>query len=325
MGAGHDHGGSPNQRRLAIVLALAATYMVAEVVGGLVTNSLALLADAAHMLSDVGALALSMFAIWMASRPAPPARTYGYYRTEILAALVNGATLVAVSIYIFVEAYERLGAPPDVQGPLMLAIAAGGLATNLVGLWILNAGKAESLNMKGAWLHVLTDSLGSAGAMAAAGLIWAFGWNWADPAISVLIGVLVLYSAWGLVRDATGVLMEGAPGHIDVDAVRDALIAIPGAREVNDLHVWSITSGMEALSAHVVVEEGVDPREFIGALHQGVHDRFGIDHLTIQLDARGSCDGRPCAYDAAKGATEHHAVTRPALPAPDGGRGGAAR
>ncbi|MGH7458092.1 MAG: cation diffusion facilitator family transporter, partial [Longimicrobiaceae bacterium] len=221
MGAGHNHGhahggsaGSRNRERLAITLGLVTFYMVVEVVGGLLTNSLALLADAGHMLSDAGALALSLFAIWIAQKPATSKHTYGYYRTEILAALANGATLVAISIYIFVEAYQRFDDPPEVQGALMMGIAVGGLAINLIGLWILNAGKGESLNVRGAWLHVLSDALGSVGAILAGGLIWAFGWNWADPAASVTIGLLVLYSSWALLKETVAVLMEGTPGHI---------------------------------------------------------------------------------------------------------------
>ncbi|MEW5926063.1 MAG: cation diffusion facilitator family transporter [Gemmatimonadota bacterium] len=295
MGAGHSHGhshghahggsyGAENRKRLAITLGLVTVYMVAEVVGGLLTNSLALLADAGHMLSDAAALALSLFALWIAQKPATPKHTYGYYRTEILAALANGATLVAVSIYIFIEAYERIGEPPEVQGALMMGIALGGLAINLIGLWILNAGKAESLNVRGAWLHVLTDALGSVGAIAAGGLIWAFGWNWADPVASVLIGVLVLYSSWALLKETVAVLMEGAPGHIDVDQVSEAIKQVPGVQAVHDLHVWTITSGMVAMSGHVVVDDGHFGQAILKEIRKPLHDRFGIDHSTIQLE-----------------------------------------
>jgi cobalt-zinc-cadmium efflux system protein len=296
MGAGHNHtgghthretAGGRNKRRLAIVLALVAVYMVAEVVGGLLTNSLALLADAGHMLSDAGALALSLFAIWVAQRPATPRHTYGYYRTEILAALVNGATLVAISIYIFIEAFRRFGEPPEVQGALMMGIAVGGLLINLIGLWILNTGRSESLNICGAWLHVLTDALGSVGAIAAGALIWAFSWNWVDPLASVLIGVLVLYSSWALLKETVAVLMEGTPGHIDVDEVRGAIGSIPGALFVHDLHVWTITSGMVALSAHVVVEENRFDQAMLKTIRELLHDRFEIDHATVQLEHEG--------------------------------------
>ena len=294
MGAGHSHGhahggsaGSRNRKRLAITLGLVVTYMVAEVVGGILTNSLALLADAGHMLSDAAALALSLFAIWIAQKPATPRHTYGYYRTEILAALVNGATLVAISIYIFYEAYERIGEPPEVQGALMMAIAVGGLLINLTGLWILNAGKGESLNVHGAWLHVLTDALGSVGAIIAGGLIWAFGWNWADPVASVVIGILVIFSSWSLLKETVAVLMEGTPGHIDVDEVRDTIRDVPGVTSVHDLHVWTITSGMVSLSAHVCVEDGRMGQEMLRQIRAPLHDRFGIDHVTIQLEHEG--------------------------------------
>ena len=296
MGAGHAHGGGhthshgppsgrdQNRKRLGLVLGLVVLYMIAEVVGGLLTGSLALLADAGHMLSDAGALALSLFALWIAARPPTPRHTYGYYRTEILAALVNGATLVAISIYIFIEAYRRLSEPPEVQGGLMMVVAVGGLVINLLGLWILNAGKTESLNMRGAWLHVLTDALGSIGAIAAGALIWVFGWNWADPVASVLIGLLVLYSSWSLMKETIAVLMEGAPGHLDVDEVRDAIRAARGVASVHDLHVWTITSGMVALSAHVVAEDGQQAPVILRRLQDVLHERFGIDHTTIQVE-----------------------------------------
>ena len=282
-GGGHSHG-SKNTKRLTITLILAGGYMVAEVVGGLVANSLALLADAGHMLSDVAALGLSLFAIWFARRPANPKRTYGYYRAEILAALLNGATLVAISIYIFVEAYQRFRDPPEVQGAILMGIAVGGLVVNLIGLWILNAGKGESLNVRGAWLHVLTDALGSVGAVLAGLFVWAFNWNWADPAISVLIGLLVIYSSWALLKQSVAVLMEGAPHGIDVDEVRDALRSVPGVQAVHDLHVWTITSGMDSLSAHVVTADAANQWNLLKELRKVVHDRFGIDHITVQIE-----------------------------------------
>ena len=258
--------------------------MIAEVVGGLLTNSLALLADAGHMLSDAASLALALFAMWIAQRPPTPRHTYGYYRTEILAALINGATLVAIAIYIFIEAYERVGEPPEVQGALMMGIAVGGLIINLVGLWILNAGKSESLNVHGAWLHVLTDALGSVGAIVAGALIWAFGWNWADPVASVLIGLLVIYSSWALLKETVAVLMEGAPGHIDVDEVRGAIRSIDGVAAVHDLHVWTITSGMVALSAHVEATGARPHSVLLKEIQNVLHDGFEIDHATIQIE-----------------------------------------
>lgn len=303
MGAGHHHGhghshghghhhhgsaGSRNRRRLMITLVLAAVYMVAEAVGGWWANSLALLADAGHMLSDVGALALSLFAIWIAQRPATPQRTYGYYRTEILAALVNGATLIAISLLIFVEAYRRFSEPQPVAGAVVMWIAIGGLLVNLLGLWMLHGGKDESLNVRGAWLHLLTDALGSVGAILGGAAVWAFGWNWADPLVSVLIGLLVIWSAWHLVRESVAVLLEGTPAHIDVATVRAAMIEVDGVEEVHDLHVWTITSGMEAMSGHVVVGDGgrAPGGDVLAELHRVLHERFGLHHMTIQVESR---------------------------------------
>lgn len=295
MGAGHSHhghshghhhhgGSAVNRRRLAFTLVLVALYMVAEFVGGLLSGSLALLADAGHMLSDAAALGLSLFAIWISQRPPTPRRTWGYYRIEILAALVNGVALVVLSIFILREAFERFRDPGTVDAPVLMAIAAGGLLVNLVSLGILSGGKEQSLNIRGAWLHVLTDALGSVQAIVAGALIWAFGWAWADPVASMLISLLVIYSAWDLLRDTVGVLMEGAPPHIDVDEVRDCLMALPCVVGVHDLHVWTITSGMESLSCHVVVEDGQSYCDALTEVRATLHGRFGIDHLTIQVE-----------------------------------------
>lgn len=276
-----------SKQRLGIALGLAAGYMVAEVVGGLLTNSLALLADAGHMLSDVAALGLSWFALWMAERPPNANKTYGYYRMEILAALVNGAALVAVAIYVFIEACERMLQPRQVQGGAMLAIAAGGLGVNLLSLAVLRGVRDASLNLRGAWLHVLGDSLGSVGAMLAGVLIWAFGWQWADPAVSAGIGALIVYSAWRLLSESVAVLMESAPRGIDVDAVEATLRAVPGVRSVHDLHVWTITSGMDSLSAHVVAEDHGPSAPLLGEVRHVLAARFGIHHVTIQIEPEG--------------------------------------
>jgi cobalt-zinc-cadmium efflux system protein len=282
---------------LTIVLALVAGYMLAELIGGLLTNSLALLADAGHMLSDAAALGLSVFAIWIGQRPPTPKRTYGYYRTEILAALANGATLVAISLFVFVEAFRRLGRPPEVEGNLMMAIAGGGLLVNLAGLWILNAGRSESLNVRGAWLHVLSDALGSVGVVAAGVSISVFGWSWADPVASIIIGALVLFSSWALLKEAVAVLMEEAPGHLNVDEIRNAITSIENVLGVEDLHVWTITSGLISLSAHVAVDEARPGREMLTDIRRRLHDGFGIDHLTIQLEPAGFAKlQRPCDY-----------------------------
>ena len=284
--------GSRQRGRLTLALLLAAVYMLAEVAGGLLSNSLALLADAGHMLTDVAALGLALFAIWAAQRPATPQRTYGYHRMEILAALVNGATLVAIAILIFAEAFRRWSSPPAVRGGLMLAVACGGLAVNLASLWILRGGRNESLNVRGAWLHTLTDTLGSVQAIGAGVLISAFGWNWADPLASVLIGVLVIVSSWGLLRESVGVLMEGVPMHLKLDEVTEAMAGVAGVVAVHDLHVWTITSGFVALSAHVVVEPTCS-EDVLWQVRAVLHDRFGIDHSTIQVERRSGRHGLP--------------------------------
>jgi cobalt-zinc-cadmium efflux system protein len=285
MSAGHPHLGPParQRRRLGLALGLVVAYMAAEVVGGLASNSLALLADAGHMLADAAALGLSLFAVWAAQRPATPRRTFGYHRMEILAALANGAVLIAVSILIVVEAYRRVLAPPAVRGGLMLAVACGGLVVNLAALSILHGGREESLNVRGAWLHALTDTLGSVQAIVAGVLISAFGWEWADPVASGLIGILVVLSAWSLVRDAVAVLMEGVPAGISLAEIVDAIAGVRGVLAVHDLHVWTITSGFVSLSAHVVVTPACE-EDVLWRVRGVLHERFGIDHSTIQVE-----------------------------------------
>lgn len=275
MGTAHAHSHRQrdrNKKRLLLTLSLAAVYMIAEIVGGWLSNSLALLADAGHMFSDVAALALSLLALWIAERPPTPQRTYGYYRAEILAALSNGAMLVVIAIFILLEAFRRLPRPPEVQGPLMMAIAVGGLAINLLSLWILHPAKAENLNVRGAWLHVMSDTFGSLGAMLAGGLIWAWHWHWADTLISILIAGLVIHSAWTLLQESVAILMEGTPRGIDVDAVRNAMVGVAGVMAVHDLHMWTITSGLEALSAHVIVENGRPFQKLLKEMHDMLHD-----------------------------------------------------
>ena len=294
----HDHSHrtksrSANQRRLTATLVLVLFYMAAEVIGGLLSGSLALLADAGHMLSDAGSLALALFAMWLASRPSGSQHTYGYYRTEILAALVNGATLVAISILIFTEAYQRLMNPPEVHAGIMMVVASGGLVVNLVGLWLLQEGRGESLNMQGVWLHILADTLGSCQAIAAGALIWAFGWHWADPVASIIIGVLIIFSSWSVLKESVAVLMESSPLHIDVDEVLEAMREVEGAAGVHDLHIWTITSGMVALSAHVLPESECDRDDLLKNLSNTLKQRFTISHVTIQIESPAH-DCEPC-------------------------------
>ncbi len=290
-GDAHGHAHAPRgQRELLLVLLLSACTMVAELVGGLLTNSLALLADSGHMLSDVAALALSLFAAWIAARPPSARRTYGYYRAEILAALLNGALLVALAILIMVEAYRRLSQPPVVAGMPMMAVASGGLLVNALGLWILRAGRARSLNLHGAWLHVMSDALGSVGAVVAGFLVWRFGWTAADPLTSALIALLIVWSSLTLLRQSVNVLMEGTPHGIDLARVRRAMAGVRGVDAVHDLHVWSITTGMDALSAHVVATDPAGQKELLAELRATLEQGFGISHVTIQIE-HAPCGG----------------------------------
>lgn len=296
---GHDHfeghmhsDRSRNRKKLMWALVIVCVYMFAEFAGGFLTGSLALMADAGHMLSDAASLGLALFALWLAERPSPSRHTWGYYRSEILAALVNGAALVAVSIFIFLEAYERLLRTPEVRGELMMGIAAGGLLVNLIGLRILHGGKDESLNLKTVWLHVLADTLGSVQAILAGLAIWLLGWNWADPVASILIGLLVVYSSWNVLKESVAVLMESSPGDIDVDEVYELMRSVDGADDVHDLHVWTITSGLIALSAHVRCAGKFDRDELLHRMQRELEGAFGIGHITLQIESpafRGNC------------------------------------
>lgn len=281
----HSPGGAGGGTgvRLVWTLGLTLSYMAAELVGARLTNSLSLLADAGHMLSDAGALSLSLFALWMARREPTPSRTFGYYRTEILVALANGALLVALAVLIGREAVERLAEPPLVRGGVLMVVAAGGLLVNLVGLLVLRGGVAESLNVRGAFLHVAGDALGSMQVLLAGAAAQWLGWRWVDPVASLLIAVLIVISAWGLLAEAVSVLMEGVPGHVDVDQVRDAIVGVAEVTAVHDLHIWSIGSGFVALSAHVRVEAQAG-QDVLWQIHQVLHDRFDIGHTTIQIE-----------------------------------------
>jgi cobalt-zinc-cadmium efflux system protein len=282
---GHPHQSGSNRRRLAIVLTLTVLYMFAEVVGGFLTNSLALLSDAGHMLTDIAALALAMFALWFAARPVTHKKTYGYYRMEILAALANGTALVVIALLISLEAVQRLRRPEPVHGFELLLIATGGLAVNMISAWLLHAASEENLNMRGAFLHVLSDALGSVGAIVAGVLIWLWGWTIVDPIISVLMCLLVIYSAWQLISESVNILLEGTPSHINIRAVIETMERVEGVAGVHDLHVWTISSGKEALSAHVTIEAGASHKETLDALQQRLRSQFNIGHVTIQLES----------------------------------------
>jgi cobalt-zinc-cadmium efflux system protein len=271
-------------RPLALVLALTAAYTVAEAIGGWLTDSLALLADAGHMLSDSSSLAIALFAAWLATRPATPERSFGYRRAEILAALVNGVALVAISIWIFIEAFGRLSDPPDVLGGWMLVVAAGGVAVNLVAAGLLARADRENLNVRAAFRHVLADLLGSFGVIAAAVVILTTGWLYADPLISIAVALLVLGSSWGVLSDSVAVLLEATPRGLDARAVERAIVASPGVVSVHDLHIWTITSGFPALSAHVLVSRGDDCHGRRRELETMLERDFRITHTTLQVD-----------------------------------------
>ena len=267
-----------------LVLVLLAGYTVVEVIGGLLTGSLALLADAGHMLSDVMSIGLALLAIWLAQRPPTFARSFGYQRAEILVALINGAALVAIGIWIFVEAYQRFSDPPDVLGGWMLAVAAVGLLVNVLAAVILWGRQSDSLNMRAALRHVLADLLGSVGVIAAALIILATDWGYADPMISVLIGALVLGSSWTILRESVDILLESTPAGVDAREVARRMLAVDGVRDVHDLHIWTITSGFPALSAHVLVSRGEDCHDRRRQLERLLAVEFGITHSTLQVE-----------------------------------------
>lgn len=282
---GHSHGRAERSRRsLSVVLVLTAAYMLAEAGGGWLTGSLALLADAGHMLTDVAALGLALFAVWFASRPATSSKTFGYYRLEILAALINGVALILISFLIFYEAYKRWAQPPVVRSGLMIVVATGGLIINLVCARLLHGDHQDDLNVRGARLHILGDALGSVGAIAAGAVMWLYGWYAADPLFSSLIGLLIVWSSWHLIRESTNVLLEGTPAHINLAAVEDAILQTDGVTDVHDLHIWTITSGREALSAHVIHAETISQADLLKKLRTKLNERFGVDHLTIQME-----------------------------------------
>jgi cobalt-zinc-cadmium efflux system protein len=283
----HSHrqtAAARSRGRLTATLALTCGFLVVEVAGALWSGSLALLADAGHMLADAAGLALALFAIWVAGRPPTPAKTYGYYRAEILAALVNAIVLLAVAAGILLETYRRLLAPPEILGGPMLAVATVGLAVNLAGAFMLHGAAASSLNVRAAYLEVLGDALSSLGVVAAAAVVVMTGWTLADALVSGAIALVIVPRTWHLLRQAVNVLLEGTPAHLDLREIEEAMRLVAGVRRVHDLHVWTLTSGREAMSAHVVVDDVRESERLLDTLHAVLHARFGIDHTTIQLE-----------------------------------------
>lgn len=289
--SGHSRGSSAHahRRELATVLTLTLAFAGVEAVGGLLTNSLSLLADAAHMLTDVGGLAMALIATWLAQRPPTPERSFGYYRVEVLAAAANAVFLLFAGGYVLYEAFQRLQDPPDVVSVPVIVVAAIGLVVNLIGVRILHSGAQTSLNVEGAFLEVLSDMLGSIAVLVAALIMWLTGWYYADPVASIVISVLIVPRAWHLLRSATHVLMEGAPPDVPLTDVESALLALDEVEQVHDLHVWTLTSGLNALSAHLLVRGVDDPAESQRLLEQVsalLRERFGVEHTTIQLEYR---------------------------------------
>jgi len=281
----HAHGAS-NRRRLALVLALTLAFLGVEVAAGLLTGSLSLLADAGHMLTDVAGLVLALLAMKVAERPPSPRRTYGYHRAEILAALTNGVVLLGVAGYILFEAWHRFAHPRPVPGLPVLAVAAVGLAVNVAGAFALYGGSRASLNVRGAYNEVMADAFSSVGVMAGAAIITLTGWYWVDPLVAALIAAFILPRTVSLLREAVGVLLEGAPREVDMDALRAAMEGVPGVKRIHDLHVWTLTSGVHALSAHAILTEDATHAEVLVALRQRVTDDFAIRHVTVQLEER---------------------------------------
>jgi cobalt-zinc-cadmium efflux system protein len=281
-----DHGTAAARSRSALLVTLALTvaFVVVEAAAAIWTGSLALAADAGHMVADAGALALALFAIWVATRPPTPAKTYGYYRAEILAALVNALGLLVVSGWILLEAYARVRSPRPVFAEPMVVVAGVGLAVNLFGAWLLRRGARTSLNVRAAYLEVVGDALSSGGVLVAAGIVLVTGWTIADPLVSAGIAILIVTRTWTLVRQAVNILLEGTPAHLELGQVEQAMTRVSGVRRVHDLHVWTLTSGREAMSAHVVVDDVREAARLLEELHAVLHARFGIDHTTIQIE-----------------------------------------
>jgi len=284
----HDHSHNANKKALLLSFILIFVFMIVEVIGGLITNSLALLSDAGHMLSDAGALGLSLLAFKFGEKAASSTKTFGYKRFEILAAFINGITLLAISLYIFWEAYNRFLEPPSVNGSMMV-IAIIGFVVNIVVAWILMRGDTEdNLNLRSALLHVFGDLLGSVGAIIAGILILMFNWNIADPIASVIVAILILISGWRVTKDSFHVLMEGIPNQIDITKVEEKLNSIDGVQSVHDLHVWAITSNFPALSCHLVVDRDYNRDDILQTASKLLLNNFNLKHTTIQIEGEGS-------------------------------------
>ncbi len=288
-GDGHDHSHTPkvtlnNESRVFWVMILTGGFMFVEAAGGILSGSLALLADAGHMLTDTAALALSWFAFRIGRKPVDPKRSFGYHRFQILAAFANGLTLFAIAAWIFIEALERLYNPVEVLGLPMVAIAAVGLLINILGFWILSRGEKENLNIKGAALHVMGDLLGSVAAIAAAVVIITTGWTPIDPILSVFVAVLILRSAWAIIKQSSHILLEGTPDGMDAARIGVALGEIPGVKDIHHVHAWSLTNEKPIVTLHAILSDETDQNEALGKMNSILKERFNIDHATIQIE-----------------------------------------
>jgi cobalt-zinc-cadmium efflux system protein len=292
--SGVSHPTSGGSRPMKIALAIVLGIMVMEVVGGILSNSLALLGDAGHMLVDALALGLSLFALALARRPSTPSKTFGYHRAEIMAALANGTILVLVSIYIFYEAYQRFFVTPTVKTPVMLVVASVGLVANLTAMWLLRRQSHRSLNIRAAFWHIIGDTISSVGVIVAGIIITFTGWYTADPIIAVFIGAIILWGAVRIVKESTDILLEAVPKDIQISNVIEAIKKVPGVEEVHDIHVWTITSGIYALSAHLLIEEQTvsQSAEIVDAVNKILTGRFNITHTTLQLECE-KCESCP--------------------------------
>jgi cobalt-zinc-cadmium efflux system protein len=287
----HDHpvGVSTDRRRLLIVLSITVFFFAAELIGGYYANSLALMTDAVHVLTDIAALALSLLTLWISARPASSAKTFGYLRAEILGALFNGLLLWVLVIFVWFEAAARLRNPPVVHSPTMMAVATLGIAVNSFSAWMTWSSGAGSVGRAGmavraVFVHVVSDLVGSIGVLIAGALTLFTGWREADPIVSIVIGCLIVYGSWELVRDGVDILMESVPSHINLDELRDDLLAVRGTEEVHDLHVWCLTSRQLALSAHAVVANAADQDRVLGDMAAMLEHKFNIRHMTVQLE-----------------------------------------
>jgi cobalt-zinc-cadmium efflux system protein len=281
--------GRDNQRRVFTAMLLTGGFMVAEIIGGLLSGSLALIADAGHMATDTAALALAWFAFRLSRRPADPGRSYGFHRGEVLAAFVNGFAMIALAIWIVIEAIQRLGEPGHIIGGLMLWVATGGLVVNLVAFWLLHSGSRDNLNMRGAAVHVAGDLLGSIAAIAAAVIILLTGWTPIDPLLSVCVALLILRSAWLITRQSTHILMEGAPQHLRAaDIKSDLTTHVQGLEDVHHVHIWSLTQERPLVTLHARVMENADPDTVLQAVNRRLLEQFNVDHATVQIE-RNAC------------------------------------